>query len=82
MAHLTKIVQVGLDEIVDGTLEDFLDVLEELWMADYDEEHRGILADISYRAVGFNAQTECIRIAVTAEEDMSLLGDALDRDAC
>jgi len=78
--HTTKIVDVDLQEVIEVNGEGFLDLLEELWMADYDEEPRGILADISYTAIGFNADNGCIQVEVTAEEEFFDADDA-DGDA-
>jgi hypothetical protein len=75
VAHMTKIVEVGLHEIVDGDLARFLAVLGEQWMADYVGKHVGTLTDMTYRLVGVSAQTEYIRIEVTADEDFSGEGD-------
>jgi hypothetical protein len=65
----TKIVVVSLEEIIERDSEEFVALLEELWMADYDEEHRGILSTITYHACGFSAISEGIRIAVSADEE-------------
>jgi len=71
----TKIVDVDLDELIDLNREGFLDLLEDLWMADYDEEHRGILADIRHRALGVNPANGLLQIEVTAQEECMLDDD-------
>ena len=56
MNTITSIVHVSLTELIDNNLESFLDLLEELVLADYEEEERYsyVLEDISYRVADYN----------------------------
>lgn len=61
----TRTVLISLHEIIDTDGEGFLDTLEELFFAEDDEEHRGILSDIKYKAV--RVEGDFIAIEVTAD---------------
>lgn len=66
----TKTLEVSLHEVIDVNLEGFLDLLEELWMADYEDGKRGILGNITYRVAGVNPLNDnAIVLTVTGEEE-------------
>jgi len=64
----TKLLSVGLNEIIDLNFEGFLDLIEELWLADLDEKIRYdyVLNNISYKPVG--ALEGMIQLEVSAEQ--------------
>jgi hypothetical protein len=69
----TRDVYVTLNEVIERDLEGFLDLLEELFFAQDDEEHRGILSDISYRVSGVHTNNQELEIEVSGE---------IERDHC
>jgi hypothetical protein len=68
----TRTVCVRLDEVIARDQEAFLDLLEELFFAQDDEAHRGILSDIAYQVAGVTAD-EAIHLVVSGE---------IERDHC
>ena len=63
----TKEVKVSLSEIIDLNLEGFLDLLEELFFADVDEEKRYeyYLSDISY--IPLRVEDQMIVLSISGE---------------
>lgn len=64
-----KVVAVPLSDLMYLSMETNLDLLEELWLADYEEEKRYslILSDISFRPVG--TRDDMVLVEVTAIEE-------------
>jgi hypothetical protein len=63
----TKIIDVSLNEVIHHDLESFLDLLEELFFSDVEEEKRYylVLNNLSYKAIGFNSATNLIQLEVS-----------------
>lgn len=72
---IDTVIEVDLDEILDAANKDpdgeaFLDLLETLVKANYDEEFRQgwVLSNYKYEAVGFNEETKLIRIQIQGDK--------------
>ena len=76
----TRTVAVNLNELVEGDFDDCLDLFEELFFAEDDGEHRGILSDITYEVVGVITHENQVLIAVTGEpEETECYNDSCER---